>query len=325
MNKKYLPIMTAAVVCGLILTAGRVSASNASLPLVNNPFDDLQVSIPGMARFSEVQVTDTGDGFTMSVNWIAEYIMGIYNYAIAIIGILAVLAIAIGGVMWAMSFGNPSIVTEGKAWITGAILGLVLALGSYILLNTINADLVRMRPINLGYLDNDEVDPYDEPGSQDQSCYLNTFGSSEAAVRARLKTVNCPALGGNIRVHELAVSAFTEVCKKITEAGKQNPSALKTTCGTALNVGNSFNWRLNRNNKRRLSLHSFGIAWDINPFDCGECDNLRRKANGECPCKVILPRQVIDAFKSVPGFRWGGDYSSRCDNMHFEWLGPCQS
>lgn len=165
MNKKYFLIITAAFVLSLFFPVNRVLAANSSLPVIENPFDSLKVTIPGMARFSEAEVSNTGTGFVFSINWIAEYIMGVYNYAIAIIGVLAVLAIAMGGVMWAMSFGNPSIVTEGKAWITGAILGLVLALGSYILLNTINADLVRMRPINLGHVTGvGDQDPGDEYG-----------------------------------------------------------------------------------------------------------------------------------------------------------------
>lgn len=151
MNKKFISklLFTFAF---LLLLPGAVFAIDISLPTIKNPFDILQVSIPGMQRFSEASVSGSGNNVSFSVNWIGEYIIGIYNYAIGVIGVLAVLAIAIGGVMWIISFGNPSVVSEGKAWITGAIMGLVLALGSYILLNTINADLVRMRPINLSYV-----------------------------------------------------------------------------------------------------------------------------------------------------------------------------
>jgi len=139
-------------ILGLFLAVAPALAVDSSLPAIDNPFDSLQVKIPGMQRFSDAALSRSGANISFSTNWIGEYDMGVYNFGIAIIGILAVLAIAIGGVMWIMSFGNPGRVGEAKEWITGAILGLVLALGSYILLNTINADLVRMRPIQLGYV-----------------------------------------------------------------------------------------------------------------------------------------------------------------------------
>lgn len=145
----------------LLLLPISVFAIDTSLPTIKNPFDSLQVKIPGMQRFTEPTFSKDGTTTNISVNWIGEYIMGIYKYGISIIGILAVLAMAIGGVIWILSFGNPSTVAVGKEWITGAILGVVLALGSYILLNTINADLVRMRPIQVAYIKN-----YDDPGDE---------------------------------------------------------------------------------------------------------------------------------------------------------------
>lgn len=147
-KKKYLLILSF-----LLLLPASVFAIDTSLPTITNPFDTMQVSIPGMKRFSDATVNGSGANTSLTVNWIGEYIMGVYTYGIGVIGVLAVLAIAIGGVMWIMSFGNPSTVAVGKEWITGAIMGLVLALGSYILLNTINADLVRMRPIELSYIE----------------------------------------------------------------------------------------------------------------------------------------------------------------------------
>lgn len=160
----------------MLLIPGVVLAIDTSLPTIKNPFDSLQVKIPGMARFTEPTFTKDGTTINMNVNWIAEYIMGVYRYGISIIGILAVLAMAIGGVMWILSFGNPSIVGQAKSWITGAILGVVLALGSYILLNTINADLVRMRPIQIAYVK--DVDSFDISQEDYDSTPPENAGSS---------------------------------------------------------------------------------------------------------------------------------------------------
>jgi hypothetical protein len=155
-NKKIIKLFAALVF--LILFPSAVLAINSSLPTIQNPFDQLEVSIPGMARFSEPQVTQNGQTIGITNNWIAEYILGVYNYGISIIGIFAVLGIAIGGVLWIMSMGNPSRVAQGKEWIMSSIMGLALALGSYLILNTISPGLVNFGPINTSYIPNKNLD-----------------------------------------------------------------------------------------------------------------------------------------------------------------------
>jgi hypothetical protein len=95
------------------------------------------VSIPGSGFLSQQPVMVKDD-----TSMICDYIIAVYKYGIAIIGILAVLAVAIGGVMWIVAAGNSGMVGQGKEWISSGIIGLVLALGSFILLATINKDLV---------------------------------------------------------------------------------------------------------------------------------------------------------------------------------------
>jgi hypothetical protein len=70
-----------------------------------------------------------------------DYFNTIFKIAIGLCGALAVIMIVIGGVQY---MGNESIFgqTEAKGKITAAILGLIIALGSYALLNTINPALL---------------------------------------------------------------------------------------------------------------------------------------------------------------------------------------
>ncbi|MDO8668583.1 MAG: hypothetical protein Q7K35_05900 [bacterium] len=76
---------------------------------------------------------------------IAKYIRAIYNYAIGIIGILAAVILMYGGVLWIVAGGNSSQISEAKSWIGAALTGLVLALTSYLILNTINPALVNLQ------------------------------------------------------------------------------------------------------------------------------------------------------------------------------------
>ena len=60
------------------------------------------------------------------------------------------------------------------------------------------------------------------------------------------------------------------------------------------------------NPKKRLSSHSWGIAFDINPWE-NQMGNKDFK----------IPTKIVEVFKHV-GFFWGGDFKSKVDAMHFE-------
>jgi hypothetical protein len=59
-------------------------------------------------------------------------------------GVLAFGAIVYGGVLYAISMGNPSRQSEGKEWIQSALIGLLLLAGATLILKTINPDLVNL-------------------------------------------------------------------------------------------------------------------------------------------------------------------------------------
>ena len=80
---------------------------------------------------------------------IANYIKAIYKYAIGIVGILAAIVLMFGGVRWIVAGGNTTQISEAKAWIGAALTGLVLALTSYLILNTVNPALVNLQTANI--------------------------------------------------------------------------------------------------------------------------------------------------------------------------------
>ncbi|NTW22288.1 C40 family peptidase [Candidatus Falkowbacteria bacterium] len=113
-------------------------ASDVEMPNIKNPTDSLQIKIPGMQRFSEP--AQCGDN--MCNNWIWEYIAGLYNYAVAVIGIIATVGMMFGGLLWLTSAGNATRISEAKAWIGGSITGLVLMMASYTVLQQINPAII---------------------------------------------------------------------------------------------------------------------------------------------------------------------------------------
>ncbi len=76
---------------------------------------------------------------------LGEYIKYIFYFAIAISGLLAFGALIYGGVRYLASAGNPAAVTDAKDQIFAGILGLVILLSSYLILNTIDPQLVTLK------------------------------------------------------------------------------------------------------------------------------------------------------------------------------------
>lgn len=73
-----------------------------------------------------------------------EYIRYIYLFILSIVGLAAFGALVFGGFKYMLSAGSIGSAEEAKKWIWGAIFGLILALSAYLILKTINPDLVKI-------------------------------------------------------------------------------------------------------------------------------------------------------------------------------------
>jgi len=80
------------------------------------------------------------------------YIIAIYKLGLAVVTLSAVLMISIGGFLYLTSAGNTSSMGTAKGIIFDAVIGLVIALSSWVLLNVINPDLttITLTPIETG-------------------------------------------------------------------------------------------------------------------------------------------------------------------------------
>ncbi|MDO8240578.1 MAG: transglycosylase SLT domain-containing protein [Candidatus Moranbacteria bacterium] len=90
----------------------------------------------------QIPGVDTGSNFY-------TYIAGVYKFGIWAVGISALLMITIGGYMYIMSAANVVSAEKAKGVITDAIVGLILALVSFLLLYEINPNLVRLNRGNI--------------------------------------------------------------------------------------------------------------------------------------------------------------------------------
>jgi hypothetical protein len=75
----------------------------------------------------------------------ANFVYYLFVFALAVGGILAFGSIVIAGIEWTISAGNPSLQEDAKDRIRNAVFGLILLLASYVILYTINPQLVRLK------------------------------------------------------------------------------------------------------------------------------------------------------------------------------------
>jgi len=76
---------------------------------------------------------------------ISKYIIGIYDFLLSIVGIVAVAMLIIGGMKYITAAGSGGAVSSAKETIKDALLGLVLALLSAVIVSTINPDVLYLR------------------------------------------------------------------------------------------------------------------------------------------------------------------------------------
>ncbi len=96
------------------------------------------------ARPVPLALTITLGGLTQ-VHDPAQYISKLYEWGVSITGILAGIMIMIGGLLYLTAGGSAERVSNAKSYISNALIGLVLAMTSYLLLQTVNPALLGLK------------------------------------------------------------------------------------------------------------------------------------------------------------------------------------
>lgn len=84
----------------------------------------------------------TGSGPECKTN-LSTYLPGVFNFSIGIAAVLAFIMITIGGIIYATSDAISG-KTEGRTYVTNALWGLLLVLGSYAIIYTINPQFLNL-------------------------------------------------------------------------------------------------------------------------------------------------------------------------------------
>lgn len=225
-----------------------------------------------------------------SANAFGRYINLMIKLFIGICAVLAVVMIVMGGIEY-MGSELISGKEAGKDRINGAVLGLLLALGAYTLLYTINPDLL---DVSLsGVVDvNVEVELAEDN--------IQATATNPACVVADM--VSTTLFGKSVTVNKSVVG----VIQSINTAWLAMPPATRYQ----VNSVGGYNCRAVTNKPGFWSAHAFGLAVDINPSTNPYGRTL----------VTDMPPEFRNLFTSR-GWKWGGGWINIKDAMHFSSTG----
>jgi len=248
-----------------------------------------------------VMVTGQEDDFTMDDTYtllapigefkeapknIGDYFNTIFKIVIGLCGALAVVMIVIGGVQY---MGDESIFgkTEAKSKITSAIFGLIIALGSYALLNTINPDLlggkgVKINTVSAEIEDTPLLTESTPPGT---GVAVGTQGLCPGGL--------APVVVGGSTIMNTCSSISGQTINLISEAAQD---------------GISLSGKSYRSNADQIALRNKNCADPINT-PSGQCKPPTAKAGSSLHESGL----AID-------FKCDGVYIQTTDNVCFIWL-----
>ncbi|MBI5230388.1 MAG: D-alanyl-D-alanine carboxypeptidase family protein [Candidatus Magasanikbacteria bacterium] len=125
--------------------AGDVTKKIQWKPLAPN----LSINIPTIKPFTTEGLEKPDAEGNVHIPFIGQYAAGVYKYLLLIAGIIAAVRIFAGGFNYTIAGGDSQKIEEAKSGIAHALIGLVLVLGSYLLLYTINPDLVQFKSLKI--------------------------------------------------------------------------------------------------------------------------------------------------------------------------------
>jgi hypothetical protein len=153
----------------------------------------------------------------------------------------------------------------------------------------------------------------DDPGRiRVEQLFKSVYGNTPAEVKANLVSVAWMPSHSKKKVRFNGQNGAAAALKKvIAELDRLPGHLLKYVTKTA----GTFNWRQIAGTER-LSVHSFGIAIDIN-VKYSDYWRWVMKKNPSLPYRNQIPLEIVEVFERH-GFVWGGKWF-HFDTMHFEY------
>lgn len=127
-----------------------------------------RIKIPGV-QFTDIERVKknikeedgpAGHGTYLSIPFVGEYLAALYRFAVITASLIAVVIIIIQGFVITTSAGSADRISSAKERIGQALTGLIIAAASYIILFTINPELVQFRNLKVLVVEREEIPNY---------------------------------------------------------------------------------------------------------------------------------------------------------------------
>ncbi|MBI5022738.1 MAG: N-acetylmuramoyl-L-alanine amidase [Candidatus Magasanikbacteria bacterium] len=159
----------------------------------------LEIKIPTLLPFTTKGLEKPDDQGNIYFPFIGQYIVGIYKWMLLVAGIIATIMIILGGFTYLTSGGNATQAGAGKERIGSAIFGLILLLGSYMLLYLINPGLVEFRSLKIKIMETADLaddpkvmkDPIDSPSCTGPNSPSKSSGIGDITYLGQLDNLAC--------------------------------------------------------------------------------------------------------------------------------------
>ncbi len=76
---------------------------------------------------------------------LSMYLVGLYNFLVSIVGIVAVMMMIVGGMRYITAGGSQTAISDAKDMISSAISGLVIAIFAWVIVSAINPDVLYIK------------------------------------------------------------------------------------------------------------------------------------------------------------------------------------
>lgn len=135
------------------------SLATESKPKSNPVTPQLNVQIPGF-QFSPIAEYQ-GE---LHINFLGEYIAGVYKYLIGFSSVIAVVMLLIGGLQYALGGVSSGQISKAKERMKNAVTGLVLLMCVILIVEIVNPELTHIDPLRLRMIPEIPPEAKDDPG-----------------------------------------------------------------------------------------------------------------------------------------------------------------
>lgn len=111
-----------------------------------------KIEIPGL-QFSDVTKTEDELGTWLHIPFFGEYLSAVYKFSVVAISVLAIIGLIDGGITRVLRGGSQEGREASTKRIIGSLTGLIIAVGSYTILYTVNPELVQFKNLKVRYVE----------------------------------------------------------------------------------------------------------------------------------------------------------------------------